>query len=98
MRHAAASVLFGVMVWLGTQAPAVPPPSGLPPADYSLGPDSQPQPGVPKGAVTRHVLAPGKFFPGTPHNYQVYVPAQRDASRPLPSRKIIKAIGRLASY
>ena len=85
MRHAAAYVLFGATVWLGTQAPAVsPPPSGLPPADYSLGPDSQPQPGVPKGAVTRHVLAPGTFFPGTPHNYQVYVPAQRDAGRPLP--------------
>ncbi len=61
-----------------------PPPSGLPPADYSLGPDSQPQPGVPKGTVTRHVLAPGKFFPGTPHNYQVYVPAQHDAGRPMP--------------
>ena len=85
MRHAAAYVLFGATVWLGTQAPAVPPPpSGLPPADYSLGPDSQPQPGVPKGAVTRHVLAPGKFFPGTPHNYQVYVPAQCDPGRPLP--------------
>src|SRR5438309_10704669 len=53
--------------------------SGLPPLDYSLGRDSQPQDGVPKGAVTKHVLAPGKFFPGTPHNYQIYVPAQYDA-------------------
>ncbi len=84
MRHAAAYVLFGATVWLGTQAPAVPPSSGLPPADYSLGPDSQPQPGVPKGAMTRHLLAPGKFFPGTPHNYQVYVPAQREPGRPVP--------------
>src|SRR5712671_6888465 len=50
--------------------------------DYSLGPDSQPQPDVPKGTLTRHVLAPGKFFPGTPHNYQVYVPAQYESSRP----------------
>ena len=33
--------------------------------------------------MTRHALAPGKFFPGTPHNYQVYVPAQYDASRPI---------------
>ena len=54
-----------------------------PPVDYSLGPDSQPQPGVPKGTVTRHTLPPGRFFPGTPHNYQVYVPAQYDASRSL---------------
>jgi gluconolactonase len=60
-----------------------PPPSGMPPVDYSLGADSQPQPDVPKGAVSRHTLAPGKFFPGTPHNYQVYVPAQYDASRPI---------------
>ena len=30
------------------------------------------------------MLAPGKFFPGTPHNYQIYVPAQYDASRPTP--------------
>ena len=58
-------------------------PSGMPPVDYSLGADSQPQPDVPKGAVSRHTLAPGKFFPGTPHNYQVYVPAQYDASRPI---------------
>lgn len=51
-------------------------------ADYSLGPDSQPQDGVPKGTVTKHVLAPGKYFPGTPHNYAVYVPAQYDKSKP----------------
>lgn len=50
--------------------------------EYVLGPDSQPQAGVPKGALTKHVLAPGKYFPGTPHNYSVYVPAQYDASKP----------------
>src|SRR3954470_874769 len=53
------------------------------PPDYSLGPDSQPQPDVPKGTLTRHVLAAGKFFPGTPHNYQLYVPAQYDPRRPI---------------
>lgn len=52
--------------------------------DYKLGPDSLPQPGVPKGTVTKHVLAPGKYYPGTPHNYQIYVPAQYDASKPTP--------------
>jgi sugar lactone lactonase YvrE len=57
--------------------------TGLPPLDYSLGPDSQPKPGVPKGTITKHTLAPGKFFPGTPHNYQVYVPAQYESARPL---------------
>ena len=49
---------------------------------YSLGPDSQPQDGVPKGTVTKHVLAAGVFYPGTPHNYAVYVPAQYDATKP----------------
>ncbi|HEY2015859.1 MAG TPA: alpha/beta hydrolase-fold protein [Bryobacteraceae bacterium] len=52
--------------------------------EYTLGPESQPQPGVPKGTVTRSVLPPGKFYPGTPHNYSVYVPAQYDAARPSP--------------
>jgi gluconolactonase len=49
---------------------------------YSLGPDSQTQGDVPKGTVTKHVLPPGTFYPGTPHNYSVYVPAQYDASKP----------------
>ena len=75
--------VLGAAVWLsGSQAPDAGVRS-LPPLDYSLGHDSQPQPGVPTGTVTKHVLAPGKYFPGTPHNYQVYVPAQYDASRPI---------------
>lgn len=52
--------------------------------EYALGPDSQPQADVAKGAVTRYTLAPGKFYPGTPHNYSVYVPAQYDAAKPSP--------------
>src|SRR5271166_2493908 len=52
--------------------------------EYALGPDSQPQPGVPKGVVTKYKLEPGKFYPGTPHNYAIYVPAQYDASKPAP--------------
>jgi gluconolactonase len=56
----------------------------LPAQDYTLGPDSQPQDGVPKGTVTKFVLLPGKAYPGTPHNCAVYVPAQYDASKPTP--------------
>ena len=52
--------------------------------DYTLGPDSQPHDGVPKGTVTHFVLKPGRYYPGTPHNCAVYVPAQYDASRPTP--------------
>ena len=84
---AAGCLAIGAAIWIAgpgfaTSVPQ-PPPSGLPALDYSLGPDSQPQPGVPAGTVTRHVLAPGHFFLGTPHDYQVYVPAQYDASRPI---------------
>jgi sugar lactone lactonase YvrE len=88
MKHWAGYFALGAALWVGTQA-AAPPQApdnaarGLPPLDYSLTADSQPQPNVPKGTLTRHVLPPGKFFPGTPHNYQVYVPAQYDPSHPI---------------
>ncbi|HEX8712594.1 MAG TPA: alpha/beta hydrolase-fold protein [Terracidiphilus sp.] len=52
--------------------------------NYPLGPDSQVQAGVPEGTVTHYVLQPGRFYPGTPHNYAIYVPAQYDASKPTP--------------
>src|SRR5262245_42108426 len=56
--------------------------SALAAQDYALCPESQPQDGTPKVTVTKYVLAPGKFYPGTPHNYSVYVPAQYDAAKP----------------
>src|ERR1700730_1135527 len=94
---AAGCFVIGAAVWLAGQgAPgsiSQTPLTGLAPVDYSLGPDSQPQPGVPKGTVTRHLLAPGKFFPGTPHNYQVYVPAQYDPSRPIASMIFLDGSG-----
>src|ERR1700688_2248571 len=51
---------------------------------YVLGPDSAPQAGVPKGSVTKYELKAGRFFPGTPHTYSIYLPAQYDASKPTP--------------
>ena len=32
-------------------------------ADYTLGRDSQPQAGIPKGAVTKYTLNPGRSHP-----------------------------------
>jgi hypothetical protein len=52
--------------------------------DYALGPDSQPQAGVAKGTVTKYKLEPRKFYPGTPHDYWIYVPAQYDTAKPAP--------------
>ena len=60
---------------------------------YTLGPDSQPKPNVPKGVVTRLKLAPGKFYPGTPHNYAIYVPAQYDAAKPAPYMIFMDGLG-----
>lgn len=51
---------------------------------YTLGPDSQPQPGVPKGRVIGPLPFDSKVFPNTLRQYWVYVPAQYDASRPAP--------------
>jgi sugar lactone lactonase YvrE len=50
--------------------------------EYIQGPDSQPHEGVPKGSVTKYELKAGRFYPGTPHTYFVYVPAQYDANKP----------------
>lgn len=52
--------------------------------EYRLGPDSEPHAGVPPGVVTRHELASGRFYPGTPHHYSIYVPAKYDAAKPTP--------------
>ena len=46
-------------------------------ADYKLGKDSLPQPGVPTGAVTKYHWK-SKVFADTERDYWVYVPAQYD--------------------
>ena len=50
--------------------------------DYTLGPDSQPQPGVPKGQVIGPTLFKSTIFNNTVRQYWVYVPAQYDGSKP----------------
>jgi enterochelin esterase-like enzyme len=50
--------------------------------DYTLGPDSQPQPGVPKGQILGPHLFKSTIFGNTVRQYWVYVPAQYDATRP----------------
>ena len=49
--------------------------------DYQLGPDSRPQEGVPRGAVTKHEWR-SKVFPGTARDWWLYVPAQYDSNHP----------------
>src|SRR4051812_25555222 len=49
---------------------------------YRLGPDSEPHPGVPQGTVGEWMKLPSEAYPGTLHDYCVYVPAQYDATKP----------------
>jgi enterochelin esterase-like enzyme len=49
---------------------------------YRLGPDSEPHPGVPQGKVGEWLKLPSEAYPGTLHDYCIYVPAQYDAAKP----------------
>jgi enterochelin esterase family protein len=49
---------------------------------YQLGPDSMVQPGVPRGTVTPWEQLPSQAYPGTLHDFCVYVPAQYDPKVP----------------
>jgi enterochelin esterase-like enzyme len=49
---------------------------------YRLGPDSEPQAGVPQGTVTAWEKLPSQAYPGTLHDFCVYVPAQYDPKAP----------------
>ncbi|HVF29209.1 MAG TPA: SMP-30/gluconolactonase/LRE family protein [Pyrinomonadaceae bacterium] len=50
--------------------------------EYPVNPDSQPQPGVPKGEVLKFSFDQSKIFPGTWREYWVYVPAQYTPDKP----------------
>jgi len=50
--------------------------------EYPVNPDSQPQPGVPKGEVLKFSFDQSKIFPGTWREYWVYVPAQYMPDKP----------------
>lgn len=50
--------------------------------DYVPGPDSKPQPGVPKGEVIKLEFKGSQIFPGTVRDYWIYVPAQYTPDKP----------------
>ena len=50
--------------------------------DYTLGPDSLPQAGVPKGRVEGPLVFKSRIFRNTVRQYWVYVPAQYEAAKP----------------
>jgi len=82
---AAASVAGGSGVF--AQQPVSPAqaqtaPGARQPGDYPLGPDSLPQPGVPKGRLEGPTLFRSRIIANTVRQYWVYVPPQYDPSRP----------------
>ena len=50
------------------------------PEPYGLGQDSIRREDVPRGALREGVCAPGAVYPGVPHAWRTYVPAQYDGS------------------
>jgi sugar lactone lactonase YvrE/enterochelin esterase-like enzyme len=52
--------------------------------DYKPGPDSLPQPGVPKGESVKGTFDQSKVFPGTTRDYTVYIPQQLDRAKAAP--------------
>jgi gluconolactonase len=62
-------------------APQSPAPSS-PDDQYLPGPDSKPQPGVPKGKTFEFTLDRSKIFPGTTRKIIVYIPAEYSPDRP----------------
>jgi len=51
-------------------------------AEYTLGPDSLPREGVPTGTVEKRTWDASRIYPGTTHEYWVYVPAQYTDTEP----------------
>ena len=56
--------------------------TGVGGAEYTLGPDSLPQEGVPTGTVEKRTWDASRIYPGTTHEYRVYVPAQYTDAEP----------------
>src|SRR5436190_5641033 len=52
--------------------------------DYTLGPDSQEQPGVPKGTVKEFPWKESKVYPGTERQCWIYLPPAMDEAKEYP--------------
>ncbi len=71
--------LASLLILLAAFTPSVPAAD-----DYKPGPDSLPQPGVPKGETLKGTFDQSKIFPGTTRDYTVYLPQQLDRTKPAP--------------
>jgi enterochelin esterase-like enzyme len=77
------SIFALFLVMSAAEAADVSPVLSLPETpEPTLGPDSMPKGGVPKGTVTEHIWKDSKVFPGTIRKYFVYLPASTDPNEP----------------
>ena len=78
--------IFFVFFLSGTVGFAQQPATTLKPTSpddqYVLGPDSQPQAGVPQGKAMEFTLVDSKTYPGFEHKWWLYIPAQYDGKKP----------------
>ncbi len=76
--------LFAFTVWAQPNQSSVNVvgPLTQPQETYPVHPDSQVQPGVPKGEVLKFTFENSKIFPGTWREYWVYIPAQYKPDSP----------------
>ncbi|MEO7531326.1 MAG: SMP-30/gluconolactonase/LRE family protein [Sediminibacterium sp.] len=73
MRQLLVILLFLLQIPVFSQTPTI---------TYPVDPASIEQPGVPKGEIIKLMFNSSKIFPGTTHEYWVYVPAQYKADNP----------------
>jgi hypothetical protein len=76
-----ALLLPGIWILPAQRAPGGPTVPSEFDAFYTLGPDSLPRNGVPRGQILGPYQLPSTAFPGVEHTYHVYVPAQYNGSR-----------------
>jgi sugar lactone lactonase YvrE/enterochelin esterase-like enzyme len=66
--------------------------------NYPAHPDSLVKPGVPQGKLEGPFVWKSEIYPGTERNYQLYIPAQYDASKPACVFVVQDGIGRAKEW
>ncbi len=79
-----AGVILGASLALVSSLAAAQPARPAVDEQYVLGPDSQPQPGVPEGKVLEFTLEDSKTYPGFRRQWWLYIPPGYDGKTPLP--------------
>lgn len=82
LRAMGLALVVAVAAVASTAARQTTPTVGRQPGDYPLGPDSKPQPGVPKGRLEGPFLFRSRIIANTVRQYWVYVPAQYTGAEP----------------